>query len=118
MIELAGGVDALARKGADSVRVPFEAVRDWAPEVLIVSPCGGHLDDAAAQARSILDDPQWAQLGAVQQGNVFAVDASSFFARPGPRVFEGIEVLAHVLHPDRVPELVPNASRCVCTPGF
>jgi len=106
MIERAGGIDALGRKGADSVRVPFEAVRDWDPEVLIVSPCGAHLDAATAQARTLLADPCWAELPAVQRGDVYAVDASSYFARPGPRVFEGIEILAHILHPDRVPSRV------------
>lgn len=111
MIELAGGVDALARRGADSVRVPFEAVREWAPEVLIISPCGAHLGDATAQARTLLGDPNWMDIPAVHRGEVYAVDASSFFARPGPRVFDGIEVLAHIFHPDRVPELIPGGAR-------
>jgi iron complex transport system substrate-binding protein len=111
MIEAAGGIDALGRKGDDSVRVPFEAVREWAPEVLIVSPCGAHLQDAVAQGQTLLADPRWAELPAVQRGEVYAVDASSYFARPGPRVFEGIEILAHVFHPDRVPSRVPGGFR-------
>jgi iron complex transport system substrate-binding protein len=100
MIELAGGEDALARRGADSVRVPFDSVLAWAPEVLIVSPCGAHLESAVEQASALLNDERWRGVPAVQRGEVYAVDASSYFARPGPRVFEGIEVLARIIHPE------------------
>jgi iron complex transport system substrate-binding protein len=105
MIELAGGFDALGRKGGDSVRVSWDDVGQWAPEVLVISPCGAHLESAIEQAAAFLENPRCAELPAVQSGDVFAVDASSFFARPGPRVFDGIELLAHLFHPDRVPEM-------------
>src|SRR5690349_7405837 len=111
MIECAGGHDALARRGGDSVRVSWDQVATWAPEVLIVSPCGAHLESAALQARELLEHTRWSEIPAVQCGDVYAVDASSYFARPGPRVFDGIEVLANILHPDRVPERVPDAVR-------
>jgi iron complex transport system substrate-binding protein len=113
-IELAGGVDGLGRKGADSVRIPFEDVVAYAPEILIVSPCGAHLDDAVEQACAMLADDRWQAIPAVQSGNVFAVDASNYFARPGPRVFEGIELLAHLFHPDRVAESITGAQRVSC----
>jgi iron complex transport system substrate-binding protein len=100
MIELAGGTDALGRNGADSVRVPLEEVIAWAPEVLVVSPCGAHLERAVEQAHVLVNDPRWQRVPAVQCGNVYAVDAGSYFARPGPRIFEGIEVLARVIHPE------------------
>jgi len=109
MIERAGGYDALARQGGDSVRVSWDQVGTWAPEVLIVAPCGAHLDSAAQQARALLEQTRWSEVPAVQEGEVYAVDASSYFARPGPRVFDGIEILANILHPDRVPERVPGA---------
>ena len=111
MIELAGGIDALGRKGADSVRVSFDAILAWAPEVLIVSPCGAHLASATDQAQALLGDPRWSEIPAVKSGEVFAVDASSYFARPGPRVFEGIELLARILHPDRIGAVVSGACR-------
>jgi iron complex transport system substrate-binding protein len=106
MIELAGGIDGLARKGGDSVRVAFEDVVAWAPEVLIVSPCGAHLESATEQARCLLGDTRWSMLPAVQEGEVYAVDATSYFARPGPRIFDGIELLANILHPERSPERI------------
>lgn len=109
MIERAGGHDALARQGGDSVRVSWDQIATWAPEVLIVAPCGAHLESATQQARELLEQTRWYEIPAVQAGEVYAVDASSYFARPGPRVFDGIEVLANILHPDRVPERVPGA---------
>lgn len=107
MIELAGGFDVLSHKGGDSVRVPKQDVLQWAPEIVVVAPCGAHLESAAKQAYAFIRDPFWSTLPAVQSGDVFAVDASSYFARPGPRVFDGIEVLAHAFHPERSPERIP-----------
>lgn len=113
MIERAGGRDALARRGGDSVRVSWDQVGTWAPEVLIVSPCGAQLESAELQAHKLLEQTRWSEIPAVQAGEVYAVDANSYFARPGPRLFDGIEILAHILHPDRVPERVPGAVRKV-----
>ena len=113
MIELAGGFDALGRKGGDSMRVQMEDVLRWAPEIVVISPCGAHLDEAEEQGRAFLRDPRWSTLPAVEAGDVFAVDASSFFARPALRVFDGIEVLAHLFHPERVAERIPGGGRRV-----
>jgi iron complex transport system substrate-binding protein len=103
MVEMAGGEDRLGRKGTDSVRVTQDEVLAWNPEILIVLPCGFHLDRASEQARTLLSDPAWKKVTAVQRGTVYAVDASSYFARPGPRVVEGTELLAHLIHPGLFP---------------
>ena len=100
MVGLAGGRDELAREGAYSVRISWEDVLQWAPEVLVVMPCGLDLQKTAAQAQQLLTYPGWSNLPAVKAGRVYAVDANAYFARPGPRVVEGTELLAHVLHPD------------------
>jgi iron complex transport system substrate-binding protein len=100
MVELAGGVDLLSRKGADSVRVPWEQVDRWKPEVLVIAPCGFTLKQAVEQAACLSDYPGWAELTARPNARVFAVDANSYFARPGPRVVDGTELLAHLIHPD------------------
>ncbi|MEA2204710.1 MAG: iron complex transport system substrate-binding protein [Blastocatellia bacterium] len=99
MIAIAGGVDALAREG-DSVRIAWDEVAKWAPEVLIISPCGFNLDKVIEQSSQLPNYPGWADLPAVRNGRVYAVDANSYFARPGPRVVEGTELLAHLFHPD------------------
>lgn len=100
MVALAGGVDRLARKGEDSVRITWEAIAAYAPEVLILSPCGFNLAETMHQAALLTTYPGWEQLPAVRQGRVYAVDANSYFARPGPRVVDGIELLAHLIHPE------------------
>jgi iron complex transport system substrate-binding protein len=100
MVKLAGGVDELSREGTDSVRIPWDDVLKWAPEVLIVTPCGFNLDKVIEQASQLLAYRGWSDLPAVQQGRVYAVDANSYFARPGPRVVEGTELLAHLIHPE------------------
>ncbi len=92
MIEIAGGVDPNGRPGADSVRVTWESVADSSPELIIVAPCGYGLEQATEAAR---------QIPVVPGARVIAVDANAYFARPGPRVTDGIELLAHLFHPER-----------------
>ena len=100
MVRIAGGIDQLGREGSNSVRIAWDDVLQWRPEVLIVTPCGFDLEKAADQARVLSAYPGWADLPAVRNGRAYAVDANSYFARPGPRVIEGTELLAHLLHPD------------------
>src|SRR6266851_4753276 len=100
MIEIAGGVDALARKGSDSVRIPWNDVLEWAPEVLIITPCGFNLDKVIEQTPQLFGYLGWSELPAVRDGRVYAVDANSYFARPGPRVVDGTELLAHLINPE------------------
>ena len=100
MIALAGGKDPLGKPGADSERVSLEQVLELSPEILIVAPCGYRLDQASKLARD---------LPSVSNAKVYAVDANAYFARPGPRVAEGVELLAHLFHPQRFPW--PHASR-------
>jgi iron complex transport system substrate-binding protein len=101
MVDSAGGVDKLGRKGTDSVRVHWDDVLQWRPEVMIVMPCGFGLEKAAGQARQLFTYPGWTDIPAVRKNRVYVVDANSYFARPGPRIVEGTELLAHLLHPDQ-----------------
>ena len=100
MVEIAGGVDQLSRRGSDSVRVSWEDVVKWDPEVLVITPCGYDLPRVIKEAQKLPSYPEWAKLSAVRNGRVFAVDANSYFARPGPRVVDGTELLAHLIHPN------------------
>jgi iron complex transport system substrate-binding protein len=100
MVRLAGGFDALSREGADSVRIPWDQVREAAPEVLVITPCGYNLEQVVALSSRLFTYPGWSELPAVKQNRVYAVDANSYFARPGPRVVDGTELLAHLIHPD------------------
>ena len=95
-----GGRDDLAREGVDSVRIPWEAVLEWDPEVLIVAPCGFGAKAALAQASLLRQRPGWRSLAAVRQDRVYAVDASAYFAKPGLRLADGACLLAHLFHPE------------------
>ena len=99
LIDLAGGVDVLGFPGEHSEQMPWELVAAAEPEVVVVMPCGYDAARSLEQAQAYA--PQLAALGARR---VVAVDASAYFSRPGPRLVDGLELLAHVLHPDRVPE--------------
>jgi iron complex transport system substrate-binding protein len=99
MVRIAGGIDELGREGADSVRISWDDVVQWAPEILIVMPCGCALAKAVEEAWRIFSYPGAFSLPAVRNSRVYAVDANAYFARPGPRVIEGTELLAHLLHP-------------------
>ena len=101
MVRIAGGFDQLGREGADSVRIKWDAVIEWKPEVLVVMPCGFDLQQSVDEAPRLTSYPGWSDLPAVRDGRVYAVDANSYFARPGPRVVEGTELLAHLFHPDQ-----------------
>ena len=103
MVSIAGGVDHLGHEGSDSVRVPWEDVLAWKPEVLVIMPCGFNLHQVLELTPKLCERSGWHELPTVQQGRVYAVDASSYFARPGPRVVEGTELLAHIIHPDIFP---------------
>jgi iron complex transport system substrate-binding protein len=100
MVALAGGEDALGRLGTDSVRIAWEDVVAWAPEVLVVMPCGYDLKAASERTPALFERPGFQDLPAAREGRVFVVDANSYFARPGPRVVEGTELLAHLIHPE------------------
>jgi iron complex transport system substrate-binding protein len=114
MVRLAGGTDSLAREGNDSVRIGWDQVRRWAPEIVIVMPCGLDLQKAAGVAEQLLPQiPGWGDLPAVRAGRVYAVDANSWFARPGPRVVDGVELLGHLFHPDALSWARPPAYRKV-----
>jgi iron complex transport system substrate-binding protein len=104
MVEAVGGVPVLAEKGQPSREVAWHEVRSAAPEVVVFMPCGYYLEEAEEEARTFLAHPEFADTPAARNGNVFAVDATSFFSRPGPRIVDGIEILAWAVHPEAYPE--------------
>ncbi len=89
MIDIAGGTDRLARAGADSVRMTWSDIEASAPEIIVVAPCGFGLAEAERMANALPPTPN---------ARVVPVDANAFFARPGPRYVEGIELLERTFH--------------------
>jgi iron complex transport system substrate-binding protein len=103
LIEYAGGRDVLGLPGEPSEQRSWEEVAAAQPEVVVVMPCGYDADRAAEEAYEYADE-----LAALGARRVVAVDAAAYFSRPGPRLVDGLELLAHVLHPDRLPESPPG----------
>lgn len=100
MVRIAGGVDELAKEGQYSEPIAWDNVLRWAPEVVVLMPCGCHLDKVLELTPQLEALPGWSDLPAVRNRQVYAVDASSYFARPGPRIVRGTELLAHLIHPE------------------
>lgn len=99
-VAIAGGDHAFGRAGKPSVTTTAEEIRDYAPEVIVLIPCGYYKEDIIRQLPQSRLPDGWSELPAVRAGEVWAVDATSYFSRPGPRVVRGVEILARILHPE------------------
>jgi iron complex transport system substrate-binding protein len=109
-IRRAGGWELLGREGDRSVETSWEAVRDVDPEMLVLMPCGYHVNEAAREWKRTPRPEFWHDIDAVRRGQVFAVDGSAYFSRPGPRVIDGIAILAEIFDPDGFVEISPVGS--------
>ena len=98
MVELAGGESVAGEPGRDSRTVAWEELAAARPDVAVAMPCGLYAEEATEQALAFKSE-----LDSLGAESIYAVDAASSFSRPGPRLVDGVELLGHVLHPDRVP---------------
>ncbi len=99
MVAKAGGRDVLGRAGEPSFRVTGEEIVATGAEIVIVMPCGFAVERGVSEYRAAKLPDGWLDLPAVREGRVFAVDANSYSARPGPRLADGVAILAHLFHP-------------------
>ena len=100
MVSIAGGTDALAEPGAPSARVEFERVAEAEPDAVILMPCGMDATQARAEFNALPDRERWESLDAFKNGRAWAVDSGALFSRSGPRLVDGVELMASLLHPD------------------
>jgi iron complex transport system substrate-binding protein len=100
MIELAGGRDLLGKPRTPSFRVGLEEVVTAKPDILIIAPCGYSADQAREGYRGMTFPAGWQEMPAVRNGQVYSLDANSYFSRPGPRLITGLQILAKLLHPE------------------
>jgi len=112
MIELAGGEDVLGGVGEPSQTASWEMLAAAAPEVVVVMPCGYDAERAQLEALAHADE-----LAGLHARLVVAVNASAYFSRPGPRLLDGLELLAHILHPELLPEPPPGAEAIAISPA-
>ena len=100
MVELAGGQSVLAQPAARSPRVEARDIVMNAPEAAVLMPCGFNLPRALQETPVVTKQDWWQDLPASRRGHVWVTDGSSYFNRPGPRLVTGLEILAHILHPE------------------
>lgn len=109
MVKIAGGRDLLAASGEYSTRVSGEAVIAVQPDVMVIMPCGYDALKAKEEYFRTQLPKAWEDIPAVRSGRVYAVNASAFFSRPGPRLVDGIEILYSLFH-EAFPEPLPPGS--------
>lgn len=110
LIRIAGGDAALSHEGHSTYGV-WDDVVAYDPEVIVVMPCGFDLPRTVAEAETLYRRSGWADLAAVRSGRVYAVDGNAYFNRSGPRIVDSLEILAHLLHADRVEPPLSAAMR-------
>ena len=106
-IRRAGGWDLLGVDGQPSRQSDWDEVAEVDPEMLVLMPCGFHLRETVDAWTATARPPGWKSIEAVRRGNVFAVDGSAYFSRPGPRVIDGVEMLAEIFDPQGFVETSP-----------
>lgn len=99
MIRCAGGEDALGSAGKASFRVPLQEVVEAEPDILLIAPCGYSARQARSEYESLELPEQWNAIPAVRNNQVYALEANSYFSRPGPRLVIGMEILAKIIQP-------------------
>ncbi len=109
-IRQAGGWELLGSDGEASTQATWDAVSEVDPEMLLLMPCGFHLQETIDAWAATRRPPGYADLTAVRRGQVFALDGSAYFSRPGPRVIDGIELLAEIFDPDAFVDVAPFGS--------
>lgn len=100
LVELAGGIDRLGRTGLPSFRIDWKKVVEFSPQVIAIMCCGFSVERTLEEIPRLTLYEGWDQLPAVQREQVYVIDGSAYFSRPGPRIVDSLEILASILHPD------------------
>jgi iron complex transport system substrate-binding protein len=119
IVELAGGREVLGRPGRPSFRVEWEAIAAAAPEIVVLTVCGFDVLRTCAELPAVTGRPEWRSLPAVAAGRVYATDGSAFFSRSGPRLVDGLEMMAAILNlePTAAPKRATSPRAAATPPG-
>jgi iron complex transport system substrate-binding protein len=109
MVALAGGFDVLGRKGEPSFKIDWRSVVDSKPDVILLMPCGFDVRRAVKESTPLRRLEGWNDLPAVKADNVYALNGSAYFSRPGPRLVNGLEILARIIHQNEITESLPES---------
>jgi iron complex transport system substrate-binding protein len=113
LVRLAGGVEGLGREATPSRTLAWDEVSAWRPDVVVIACCGFDVERTVQDLPALAANPAWQGLPAVRSGRVYVCDGSQYFSRPGPRLVDSLEILAHALHPEvhPLPDGLPPAVR-------
>jgi len=101
MIETAGGENMISIEKMPSRKMKLEEIKSANPDIIVMMPCGFDVKRTISEYNNVLaENPDWNELKAVEENNVYAVDANSYFSKPSLRTITGIEILAQIIHPD------------------
>ena len=100
MVDYAGGFEGLGRLGKPSHRIEWDQVVEYEPEIIVLSPCGLDANQVMEEAHVLASYTEWNEIPAFQSSRIYAVNASAYFSRSGPRVVDGLDILAHIIHPE------------------
>src|SRR5438093_8156554 len=104
MVDYAGGFEGLGRLGKPSHRIEWDQVVEYEPAIIVLSTCGLDANQVMEEAHVLASYEEWDKIPAFQFSRIYAVNASAYFSRSGPRVVDGLEILAHIIHPELFPE--------------
>jgi iron complex transport system substrate-binding protein len=111
LVEIAGGYDPLGRKHEPSAKIEWQAILEAQPEIIVLALCGYDVDRARQDFQLLRRQPDFGSLPAARHGEIYVVDANAYFARPGPRIADSLEILAGILHPKEFPEFASRNLR-------
>ena len=118
LVEIAGGHDPLGRKHQPSAQIDWQQVLDARPDIIVLALCGYDVELARRDCELLKQFPGFDSLPAARAEEIYLVDASAYFARPGPRIVDSLELLAGILHPEEFSEFTgsPFIQRCSPVP--
>ncbi|HEX2067277.1 MAG TPA: cobalamin-binding protein [Nitrososphaeraceae archaeon] len=106
MVEIAGGINGLGSYGKPSYRIGIDEIIKFDPDKIILMPCGFDIDRTLIEFEQAKISNKWKSLQAVQNNEIFAVDAGAYFSKPSPRTITGLEILAKIIHPDKFLDII------------
>ena len=110
MIRLAGGREELARERWPSSQIAWSRIAAYDPAIVVLMPCGFTLERTSEEFARVTLPDEWLGLSAARAGHVYTVNGSAYFNRPGPRIVEGLEILAEIMHPELFPRTMPHGA--------
>ncbi len=110
MVEYAGGEDWLGDMGEPSKEIAWGDLLNYDPDILICMPCGFDVERTLEEMHLLIEREGWEDVRAVKDGQVYVVNGTAFFNRPGPRIVTGLEIMAQIIHPEYFRGLAPEGS--------